>query len=141
VVCTEDVPFYRDVAAQLPKLQATYLGANQVRALQTICETWPRGVLDPAFREVTESDRPVLLLSGEFDPITPPAYAERAAAAYPNSRHLVAAGQGHGVVARGCVPSLISDFVTAGTLDALDVDCVERLHDDAFFVDLLGPPP
>jgi hypothetical protein len=83
----------------------------------------------------------VLLLSGEFDPITPPAYAEQAATAYRNSRQLVAAGQGHGVVARGCMPSLLEDFVTAASLDGLDTECLRRLQGDAFFVDLLGPPP
>ena len=45
------------------------------------------------------------------------------------------------MVTRGCVPYLVSDFVAAGRLDGLDTDCVDRLGSDAFFVDLLGPPP
>ncbi len=141
VVCTEDAPFYGDLGPLWPKLEDTYLGADQVRALQTICGIWPRGVLDPSLRAPAPSDRPVLLLSGELDPITPPAYAERAARLYPNSRSLVAPGQGHGVVARGCVPRVIGDFVEAGKLDGLDASCMERLGSDAFFVSLLGPPP
>ena len=141
VVCTEDVPFYGDLAPMWPTLEATYLGADQVRALQAICEIWPPGILDPALRSPTVSDRPVLLLSGEFDPITPPAYAKHAAEVYPNSRLVVAPGQGHGVVARGCVPALISDFVDAGSVDGLDTECVDRLRADAFFVNLLGPAP
>jgi pimeloyl-ACP methyl ester carboxylesterase len=141
VVCTEDVPFFPDLESVQPQLDATYLGAGQVRALQGICALWPRGVLHPSLREARRAGHPVLLLSGELDPITPPAYAEQAAAAYPNSRHLVARGQGHGVVARGCVPSLVSDFITAASLEDLDGACLERLQGDAFFVDLLGPPP
>ena len=141
VVCTEDVPFYGNLAPLWPKLRETYLGANQVRALQAICDIWPRGSLHRELRETQPSDKPVLLLSGEHDPITPPAYAEQAAAYYPNSRHLVARGQGHGVVARGCVPALVAEFVDAADPEELDASCMERLADDTFFVNLLGPPP
>lgn len=140
VVCTEDVPFY-ELDGAWPRLEASYLGADQVRALQTICEQWPAGTLHPALPQVTPSSKPVLLLSGEFDPITPPVYAERAAQAYPNGRHLVAPGQGHGVIGRGCVPQLVEDFVDSADAAALDAACLDRLGPDAFFVDLLGPPP
>jgi pimeloyl-ACP methyl ester carboxylesterase len=97
--------------------------------------------MHPLLPQATPSDAPVLLLSGEFDPITPPRYAERAARGYRNSRLLVAAGQGHGVVARGCVPLLISDFIDHADPAALEAGCLERLAPDAFFVNLLGPPP
>jgi hypothetical protein len=39
------------------------------------------------------------------------------------------------------MPSLLEDFVTAASLDGLDTECLRRLQGDAFFVDLLGPPP
>jgi pimeloyl-ACP methyl ester carboxylesterase len=141
VVCTEDAPFYGDLTPLLPSLQASYLGDDQVRALAAICSLWPRGPLDSGFADLVDTTRPVLLMSGEFDPVTPPEYADRAAAGLGNSRHLVAPGQGHGVVARGCMPTIVSDFVTAAGFDALDVDCVARMTGDRFFIDLLGPPP
>jgi len=141
VVCTEDVPFYGDLEGVWPKLEASYLGADQVRALQAICELWPRGVRHDDLGVPLASDKPVLLLSGEHDPITPPAYAEQAAADLGASLHLVALGQGHGVIARGCLPQVYKDFVDTASVDGLDADCVDRLAADAFFVDLLGPPP
>jgi pimeloyl-ACP methyl ester carboxylesterase len=141
VVCTEDAPFYGDLAPLRAALQAAYLGDDQVRALEAICTLWPQGALDPDFREPVASARPVLLLSGEFDPVTPPEYAERAAVRLSNSRHLIARGQGHGVAARGCLPTVIGDFVAAGRLDDLDTACMERLTGDPFFIDLMGPPP
>ena len=141
VVCTEDVPFYGNLDGMWPELTATYLGDNQVRALQVICELWPRGILHPSLHDPFQSPKPVLLLSGELDPITPPAYAEQAAVAYPNGLHLVAAGQGHGVITRGCVPTLVSDFIDTASTEGLDTSCMKRLRDDAFFIDLLGPPP
>ncbi|MDZ7668128.1 MAG: alpha/beta hydrolase [Gammaproteobacteria bacterium] len=141
VVCTEDVPFFGDLSPRLPAMEDTYLGADQVRALQAICELWPRGTLHEALRREQAADHPVLLLSGEFDPITPPDYAELAARLYPNGRHFVAPGQGHGVIARGCVPHLAREFIDHADAGNLDGDCLERLAGDAFFVDLLGPPP
>lgn len=141
VVCTEDVPFYADLEGVWPTLQASYLGADQVRALQTICELWPGGLRHDDLGAPLASGKPVLLLSGEHDPITPPGYAEQAAAGLDTSLHLVAPGQGHGVVARGCLPQVYEDFVDTARVDDLDADCVGRLAADAFFIDLLGPPP
>jgi pimeloyl-ACP methyl ester carboxylesterase len=141
VVCTEDAPFYGDLTDIWPALRASYLGEDQVRALEVICSLWPRGLMDPDFANAVASSRPILLLSGEFDPVTPPAYAERAAALLDNSRHLIAPGQGHGVIARGCLPTIVSDFVGAAALESLDTSCVERLIAEPFFIDLLGPPP
>ena len=141
VVCSEDVPFYADADTLWPELERTYLGTEQVRMLQTVCAQWPRGPVDDDLREPLHSDTPVLLLSGEFDPVTPPVYAERAAAGLRSSRLIVAPGQGHGVAGRGCLPDLIGDFVRAGSGAALDTTCVQRLAADPFFVDLMGPPP
>lgn len=141
VVCSEDVPFYGGLEPLWPALEHSYLGTDQVRLLQTICGLWPRGPADPDLREPLETATPVLLLSGERDPVTPPAYADRAAAGLRAGRHVVAPGQGHGVAGRGCVPEVIGDFVRAGTVEGLDTTCVERLAPDPFFVDLMGPPP
>ncbi|MEM1435570.1 MAG: alpha/beta hydrolase [Pseudomonadota bacterium] len=141
VVCTEDVPYFDfDPVAMREQLAATYLGPEQVDALQAICAVWPAGVIDPGFKAPLESAVPTLLLSGEFDPITPPANAEAVLPGLSNARHLVAPGQGHGVIARGCVPRLLREFIEAADPAALDAECLERLTPDPFFVDLMGPP-
>ncbi len=59
------------------------------------------------FHQPVHSDRPVLLLSGEFDPVTPPRYGEQVARTLPNGRHLVLRGQGHNVITAGCAPRLL----------------------------------
>jgi pimeloyl-ACP methyl ester carboxylesterase len=141
VVCAEDAPHYGELPELLSALEATYLGADQMRAFAAICDLWPRGAVDPGFREHVASDVPTLLLSGEFDPITPPGYAERAAVRLTRSLHVVAPGQGHGVVIRGCIPDLVADFVRTGRVDGLNVGCVGRMRADPFFLDLMGPAP
>jgi pimeloyl-ACP methyl ester carboxylesterase len=139
VVCTEDVPYYEGLDAVWPELERSYLGTDQVRMLQTICNLWPRGIADADLRAPLATDTPVLLLSGEFDPITPPEYAERATAGLANHRLVVARGQGHGIAGRGCVPELIGDFVRNGKVEGLDTECVGRMAAQPFFVDLMGP--
>lgn len=141
VVCSEDAPRFGDLDALRPQLDATYLGADQMRALALICEQWPAGPVDDDLAAPLSSALPTLLLSGEHDPITPPRYADLLAAGLDHGRHLVAPGQGHGVIARGCMAEIIEDFLAAGSADDLDAACLDRLAADPFFVDPLGPPP
>ena len=78
-----------------------------------ICKLWPRGPVDPDLHTALHSDVPTLLLSGEADPVTPPADAERAARGLARHRHLVLPGEGHGQLATGCVPRLDGGFLDA----------------------------
>jgi len=87
------------------------------------------------------SDIPTLLLSGEADPVTPPADAERAARGLTRHRHLVLGGEGHGQVATGCVPKLMAQFLDTAAPEALDVTCLARHVPAPFFVNMTGPAP
>ncbi|NTU78744.1 MAG: alpha/beta hydrolase [Chloroflexales bacterium] len=137
VLCAEDVPYYPDLSGA----GAGYLGSLMARVFSASCATWPRGEADPAAREPLRSAVPALLLSGERDPVTPPAHGESVARGLPNSLHLVAAGQGHNVFFRGCLPGLVADFLSAGSAAALDTACVERLGPVPFFTSFTGPMP
>ena len=141
VVCAEDAPFFNRDEIDMEALEKTYLGKEQVTALETICKIWPRGLADPDIKEPLVSDKPVLLLSGEADPVTPPEYAERVAAHLSNARHLVGPGQGHGMLGVGCIPRLVTDFVKDPSLESLDGECVKRLGPSPFFLDFNGPTP
>mgnify|MGYP001815134495 CR=1 FL=1 len=102
---------------------------------------WPAGVMDPDLQSPVRSDHPVLLLSGELDPVTPPSWAEEAMGGLSNSRHVVAPGQGHGAAIRGCLPRLMADFVDAEGFDEVDFECVERLRAPPFLLNFSGPAP
>jgi hypothetical protein len=73
--------------------------------------------------------------------VTPPENGERVATALPNSRHLVAVGQGHGVAGRGCLPRVMADFVAAGSVAGLDAACVDELAAPPFFLTPAGGTP
>lgn len=139
VVCTEDVPFYGnvDLAAQA----ATYMGTAFLEVVTGICEHWPQGVRDDDLREPLTGDQPILLLSGELDPITPPRYAHRAAAGLTNAVQVVGRGQGHGMLTVGCAQRLMADFLDIDAAGALELDCVDRIRPFPLFISRTGPGP
>ena len=139
IVCTEDAPFFAGENVERAALDATYIGPIQLDALEAICSVWPTGVMDEQFKTSVSSDVPVLLLSGEADPVTPPKYAELAAVDLSNARLLTGRRQGHGQAPRGCMPDVIADFVETADLETLDTDCLDRLFAMPFFLDFSGP--
>jgi pimeloyl-ACP methyl ester carboxylesterase len=141
VLCTEDVPFLTPDPAKEQALRETYLGVHLMDFFRRECARWPAGVLDDGFKKAVVSDKPVLLLSGEIDPVTPPANAERALETLSNAKHLVAANQGHIVTSRGCGPRLFAEFVDSADPKKIDGACLTRLHGAPFFVRFSGPEP
>jgi pimeloyl-ACP methyl ester carboxylesterase len=141
VICSEDVPFFDAAGIDPAAISRTYQGADQLSALQEICKLWPRGPVDADLHTPLQTDIPTLLLSGEADPVTPPADAERAARGLARHRHLVLSGEGHGQAATGCVPKLMAEFLDAAAPETLDAACLERHSPAPFFVSGTGPAP
>ena len=123
VSCSEDADRLRIDPADAN----TVMGTAFVATLLAQCEAWPRGRRPADFIAPVQSDRPVLLLSGEFDPVTPPRYGEQVLGHLPNGRHLVARGQGHNVMVAGCTPRLMARFVATADARSLDAGCLDRL--------------
>jgi pimeloyl-ACP methyl ester carboxylesterase len=72
VTCAEDAP--RITPAMEERALAGLLTQHLARQLIAVCEVWPRGTVAAGFTEPVRSDKPVLLISGGMDPVTPPAY-------------------------------------------------------------------
>lgn len=141
VTCTEDAPFFAGEGISDEDLAATYIGPVIRDALQAMCSVWPAGIMDDNLKDPLSTDIPVLLLSGEADPITPPAFAELAAVGFDNKLHHVGALQGHGQAPRGCVPDVMAEFVESGQTGELDTGCLDRQFAMPFFLDYSGPAP
>ena len=141
VICSEDEPFFAAAKIDRAALAKTYQGTDLIDSLHEICRLWPRGPVDADLHEPLHSDIPTLLLSGEADPVTPPADAERAAMGLTHHRHLILQGEGHGQLATGCVPRLMADFLDNPTPDQLDASCLERHTPEPFFLSMTGPAP
>ena len=73
------------------------------------------------------SDLPVMVMNGEFDPITPPAFAERAAETLSNSYLYIYPGLGHGAsIAEDCPTSMMAAFISDPTT-APDDGCIAEM--------------
>jgi len=138
VICTEDVPFFGNAQ---DSERDTLMGTVLLDYTRTRCSVWPRGELPEGFKDPVSSDKPVLLLSGEFDPVTPPRYAEQAAKTLSNSRHLIAPGQGHIALARGCMPKLAKEFLGTLKPSVLKANCLKSLTAAPLFTSFNGPEP
>jgi pimeloyl-ACP methyl ester carboxylesterase len=96
------------------------------------CARWqvPHSDLSVAISEV-----PSLLLSGGFDPVTPPHSAEQAMPLLAKAQHLIAAQAAHGVSHVGCAPKLIAQFIDEAGAKALDGSCLDRIASPPFLLD------
>ena len=137
VLCAEDYPFIN--------LQADYsntlMGNLFLEIIDLQCKVWPQGEVPAGFHDPVVSDIPVLLMSGERDPVTPPQYAAQAAETYSNSLNLVARGQAHSVMKNVCMRDITTAFVEKGGIEDIDISCVENIRPAPFFTSLLGPDP
>lgn len=133
VTCAEDAP--RITAAMEERALAGLLTQPLARQLVAVCGIWPRGSVPSDFAEPVRSDKPVLLISGGMDPVTPPAYGSEVAKGFPNSRHIVAPGYGHIVTPQACGPRLIAAFVDNAGFARLPETCVTH------FERSVPPPP
>jgi pimeloyl-ACP methyl ester carboxylesterase len=137
VLCTEDAPFLQPD----PEAKGTLLGAGFVDELQRQCAGWPRGLLPKDFHQPLHTDIPTLILEGEYDPITPPRYGREVLARLGDARLLIARGQGHYVMAAGCMPRLVEKFIADLQPKALNARCLNALRPTPPFVNFNGATP
>ncbi len=123
VMCSEDVDDFSEDSSD----SDTVLGRALVDLSRAQCAVWPRGQRAAGFREPLRGNTPVLALSGELDPVTPPRYGDAVIATLPRGRHLILKGQGHSVLGVGCMPRLFAQFVESANAQQLDARCLERL--------------
>jgi pimeloyl-ACP methyl ester carboxylesterase len=131
VVCNEEIPFtspqimeaaYADIDPILQKL--VY---NDVLTILDMCDFWPTRMPDAIENQPVTSDIPALVLSGEYDPVTPPSFGRTAVETLTNATHFEFPSVGHGVVyePRGCANTLMIAFLDDPT-SVLDGSCVEQ---------------
>jgi pimeloyl-ACP methyl ester carboxylesterase len=144
IVCSEDFPSLSDAPSSVTERdRGTYLGTFQTDRLKLVCPRWPTGAVASDFKNPLTSKAPVLLLSGEADPVTPPENGELTASQLGKdvALHLVARGQGHLVIHRGCIPRLAAEFLDSGTFAGLDTRCLSEIAPQPFFLGYNGPAP
>ncbi len=133
VLCSEDMQ-----RVSQPEDSADFDNAI-FKGLAPICEFWPLGDIPLDYFDPVTSDVPVLLLSGKFDPVTPPKYAFEAMQTLSRSEHIIVPGVGHGTMLQGCIPELMSDFLNDSDPHGISSGCVSDLERPPFFTSFAGP--
>lgn len=137
VICAEDA----DRVIANPSDRDTLLGTLLVDVVRAQCEIWPHGARPADFNAPARGNIPTLILAGELDPVTPPRYGEQILKTLDNAKLIVAKGQGHNVIGRGCLPKLVGEFMDRRAPKDLDAACVERLGATPHFIDYNGASP
>lgn len=137
ILCAEDAPLYQP----RPQDAGLLLGEEFITTTMAFCAEWPKRSIGADYHAPAAGDVPTLILSGEFDPVTPPRYGDQVAKGLSHARHLVVPGQGHSVMGRGCGPKLVSEFIKTADAKALDADCLSTQTAAPFFLNLSGSAP
>ena len=138
VTCAEDLPWVKKEDAERFAAN-TFLGDYRFRQQQEACALWPRAKLERGYADPTKVDVPVLILTGEWDPVTPPSHGELTSKTLPNSLHVVVPQGAHGLgglVGTDCILRLMTEFVARGTTKGLNTSCVKSVRRKAFVLKL-----
>jgi pimeloyl-ACP methyl ester carboxylesterase len=97
-----------------------------------VCEDWPVGQTDPSFRDPLVSDIRTLILEGELDPVTPPAYGRLVAGHLSDFYYYELPGAGHDVLsAEDCALGIAADFLEKPS-QAPDDSCIDEMSGVVF---------
>ncbi len=137
VICSEDAGQLREQ----PQDAGTILGPRLVEVIKAQCDAWPHGAMPNDFHAPLRSDKPILILSGARDPVTPPEYGVEIMKGLSDARQLVLKGQGHFALIRGCTRKLVEQFIDHPDPKNLDATCLDRIGPIPAFVDFNGAAP
>ena len=134
VTCAEDLPLIKPGEGERNGAN-TFLGDYRLRQQRAACALWPRGTIPANYGEPTVSDVPVLILTGQWDPVTPPIYGDTVAKYLAHSLHVIVPHGGHGfdgLTGPDCIDNLTSGFVEKGSTAGLDASCVNAIKRQGF---------
>jgi pimeloyl-ACP methyl ester carboxylesterase len=138
VTCAEDLAPIKPGEGERNGLD-TFLGDYRLRQQRAACALWPRATIPRNYAEPTRSDVPVLILTGQWDPVTPPLYGDTAAKNLSHSLHVIVPHAGHGfggLNGTNCIDNLINSFIERGTTKGLDTGCVASITRKGFVLKL-----
>lgn len=136
VTCAEDIPWVKRGEGESERLaQNTFLGDYRLHQQREACALWPRATVAADYFKPVRSDVPVLILTGEWDPVTPPANGDFVVRTFANSLHVVVPHGAHGLdglEGLDCIDRLTTEFVKRGTIKGLDTSCVKSIRRRGF---------
>jgi pimeloyl-ACP methyl ester carboxylesterase len=137
VQCHEEMPFSNDaeVAAAIensPVLRDYFIEGFEMD--RTMCRIWRVHEASASENEPVQSDIPTLVLAGQYDPITPPAWGQHAAETLSNSFFYEFPGFGHGVSIDDACPESITQAFLNDPTAAPDAACLAEMGGPDFLL-------
>lgn len=124
VICGED--WQRMTAEERESANSTYFGSEMIKTFEQSCAIWNMPAVAADFSAPISSDIPILVLSGELDPATPPSWGELAMEKLTNAQHFIAPYATHGVAHQSCANDLIAELVETGSVKEIDGECLNK---------------
>jgi len=137
ILCNEDIPRASDALINESN-NNSFSGAHSTQGLMQVCQQWPTFTPPKNFGDMVKSDIPTLLLSGELDPVTPPAWAEIAGEGLSNKKHFVAKKAGHGLVTQTCAATMVDEFLENTKFEDIDDSCLDKQPVSGFLLNNNG---
>jgi pimeloyl-ACP methyl ester carboxylesterase len=131
VWCAEEVPFNSpedadEINADLHPAIVQALDADNLPWFVQLCEMWGAAEANPLEGEPVQVDVPALILTGEFDPVTPHDFASSTAEHLDNAQSFVFPGQTHDVLSSStCARTIMRQFLDAPE-ETPDASCLEK---------------
>ncbi len=127
VICAEEAN-YTDADYQTAGLYPAVAEMAKGQDVRATCALWPVNRLEAYVNEPVSSQLPTLILSGEFDPVTPPSFGQTVAQHLPYGYAYTFPGVGHGVIAGGeCPQSMMLAFLDSPFF-APPEDCIAKME-------------
>ena len=147
VQCNEEVPFttQADIDAGLvgfDEIADSFDGSSNLGEFMfDACDLWQAGSAAAIENEPVTSPIPTLVLAGEYDPITPPAWGASAAAYLDEATFVEFPGLGHGTSISGdCPLSIVFEFYNDPGTEP-DATCAAAMPAVDFTIPGEPPPP
>jgi pimeloyl-ACP methyl ester carboxylesterase len=132
VWCADEVPFNSaedaaEINADAHPAIVRGLEADSLPWLVQLCEMWGAAEADAVEDQAVQVDIPALILTGEFDPVTPQDFATSTAQYLEKAQSFVIPGYGHDVVGTSsCAREIMKQFLDAPE-ETPDTSCLETL--------------
>ncbi len=134
VTCAEDLPFV-DRAASIRNGENTFLGNYRLIQQSEACGLWPRSPIPNGYSDPVRSKVPALIISGQWDPVTPSTAGDKASKHLPNSTHVIVPSGGHsygGLSGLECITNIFNKFLGTARPRSIDASCVRSIRRPGF---------
>lgn len=129
ITCSEDVPFIKKREAE-PLSKKTFMGAYRIQQLQAACANWSSGIIPKDFLQPVRSAIPTLILSGEWDPVTPVSMAKGIVRYLPNSQWIILPQMSHlfdGLSNEECFDNIIVAYINDSGKSRVNSSCITTM--------------